>query len=175
MTYQATPGRVPWSTPCQPAPPAVVEPPALFVSSPIGAGEFPELQPLRVLVVDDNRDAADTLAAVLEASGAEVRVCYDGESAAREALGFRPDVGLFDINMPEVDGCELARRVRAEAGWRPVLLAAVTGVSGQMAECRTTRSGFNLHITKPVDPAALLATLAGFAGWLHSKSAPAGG
>jgi CheY-like chemotaxis protein len=128
---------------------------------------FPPLR-LRVLVVDDNRDAADTLAELLRLYGADVRVCYGGEAAAREAEGFRPDVGLFDVNMPGVDGCELARRVRAGAGKRPLLLVAVTGVSTDSAWRRTCEAGFQKHLTKPADPQDLLHLLAGFDWLIHA-------
>ena len=129
---------------------------------------FPSLR-LNVLVVDDNRDAADSLAGLLLLCGAAVRVCYGGEDAARAAGEFRPDVGLFDVNMPGIDGCELARRVRSAAGDRPLLLVAVTGVSDYAAMCRTAAAGFNLHLTKPADPRELVATLAEFDSWLRAK------
>ena len=124
---------------------------------------------LKVLVVDDNRDAADTLAALLMLCGADVRVCYDGEAGVREATAFNPDVGLFDVNMPRMDGCELARRVRTDAHGRPLLLIAVTGVSDADAQRQTAGAGFNLHLTKPADPAGLVATLADFDWWMRSR------
>jgi CheY-like chemotaxis protein len=129
---------------------------------------------LKVLVVDDNRDAADALAALLMLCGADVRVCYDGAAGVREAAAFRPDVGLFDVNMPRMSGCELAQRVRADAGTRPLLLVAVTGVSDPAAQRQTAGAGFNLHLTKPADPAGLVATLADFDWWLRARAGTPG-
>ena len=123
-----------------------------------------------ILVVDDNADAADTLAGLLLLCGADVRVAYDGLAALAVADGFQPDVGLFDVDMPRMGGCELARRVRAAAGRRPMLLAAITGVSDDNAVSRTTTAGFDLHLTKPADPAALLHTLSDFGWWLQAHS-----
>ena len=89
--------------------------------------------------------------------------------AVRAAADFEPDVGLFDVNMPQVDGCELARRARAAAGHRPLLLIAITGVSDPNAVRRTAGAGVNMHLTKPADPAALVATLADFDWWLRGR------
>jgi len=124
--------------------------------------------------VDDNRDAADTLAALLMLCGTNVRVCYDGAAGVREAAAFEPDVGLFDVNVPWMDGCALAKRVRSDAGSRPLLLVAVTGVSDEDARRKTTGAGFNLHLTKPVDPAGLVATLAEFDWWLRARTGTPG-
>lgn len=147
-----------------------VEPPVITFASPSMPRRtgLPALK-LKVLVVDDNRDAADTLGALLMLCGADVRICYDGVVAVRAAADFEPDVGLFDVNMPQVDGCELARRARAAAGHRPLLLIAITGVSDPNAVRRTAGAGFNMHLTKPADPAALVATLADFDWWLRGR------
>ncbi len=159
-----------------PLSPPAIEPPAVSFAvrtAPERTG-LPALR-LRVLVVDDNHDAADTLGGLLLMCGADVRVCYDGPSAVRELDSFRPDVGLFDVNMPRMGGCELARRVRAAAGSRPLLLVAITGVSDQEAVRQTAAAGFNLHLTKPADPTGLVATLADFDWWLRGRSGvPAG-
>jgi CheY-like chemotaxis protein len=153
-----------------PATPPAAEPPAISFRSPAAPDRaaFPSLR-LNVLVVDDNRDAADTLAGLLLLCGAAVRVCYGGEYAVQVAGEFRPDVGLFDVNMPGLDGCALARRVRTVAGDRPLLLVAVTGVGDYAAMCRTAAAGFNMHLTKPADPRELVATLAEFDAWLRAK------
>jgi two-component system, OmpR family, response regulator len=151
------------------------EPPVITFASPTAPRRcgLPALK-LKVLVVDDNRDAADTLAALLLLCGADVRVCYDGATAVREAADFLPDVGLFDVNMPWMGGCELAKRVRADAGGRPILLVAITGVSEPDAVRRTAVAGFNLHLTKPADPAGLVATLADFDWWLRARAGTPG-
>jgi CheY-like chemotaxis protein len=116
---------------------------------------------LRMLVVDDNRDAADSLGIIYGMLGAQVRVCYDGASALAELGSFWPHVGLFDVNMPGIDGVELARRVRAAARGRPLLLAAITGVSDEDARARTA-AVFDAHLTKPADPADLFAVIKRF-------------
>ena len=127
--------------------------------------------PLRVLVVDDNRDGADTLADLLRMCGADVRACYDGKEALALVPGFDFDAGVLDIHMPGIDGCELARLLRAAAGPRRVLLVAVTGVSDDAARRRTAEAGFDLHLTKTAAPEVLLAALAAFARWLDEHRA----
>ncbi len=152
-----------------------VEPPVITFASPtvVRRTGLPALR-LKVLVVDDNRDAADTLAALLMLCGADVRVCYDGAAAVQAADDFQPDVGLFDINMPRMNGCDLALRVRTATGSRPILLIAVTGVSDPEAVRRTAGAGFNIHLTKPADPAALVGTLADFDWWLRARAGTPG-
>jgi two-component system, OmpR family, response regulator len=118
--------------------------------------------PLRVLVVDDNRDAADSLALLFEMLGVAVRVAYGGDDALREAAEFRPHVGLFDIDMPGMSGLELARRVRGVLAGRPLFLVAVTGVSDPTARERSAAAGFDLHLTKPADGIELSSQMLGF-------------
>jgi PAS domain S-box-containing protein len=104
----------------------------------------------RVLVVDDNRDAADTLGLLLEADGAEVRVVYDGRAALAMAESFMPHSVLLDIGMPGMDGYEVARRLRQDPRFARLRIVALTGW-GQDADRRQTRSrGFAHHLTKPV-------------------------
>jgi CheY-like chemotaxis protein len=104
-----------------------------------------------VLCVDDNRDAADSAALLLELYGCAVAVCYDGASALAEALKFAPDVCLIDYNMPGMNGCELAERLRAWRRSRPVHLIAVTAYGTDAARERTAKAGFDRHLVKPVD------------------------
>ncbi|HXZ85555.1 MAG TPA: PAS domain S-box protein, partial [Myxococcota bacterium] len=109
----------------------------------------------RFLVVDDNRDAADSLALLLEAYGAEVQVAYDGSSALAQLRGVRPDVVLLDLGMPGMDGFELAARIRKQPELAGILLVALTGW-GQPEDRRATRAaGFDLHLVKPVSPPEL--------------------
>jgi CheY-like chemotaxis protein len=104
----------------------------------------------RILVVDDNRDAADTLGLLLEADGAEVRVVYDGRAALATAESFLPTSVLLDLGMPGMDGYEVARRLRQDERFNGVQIAALTGW-GQDADRRQTRNrGFTHHFTKPV-------------------------
>jgi CheY-like chemotaxis protein len=124
---------------------------------------------LRVLVVDDNRDAADTVSELLRLFGADVRICYDSDAALALLADFPFDVGVLDVHMPGVDGCALARLLRAAAGPRRVLLVAVTGVSDDAARRRTADAGFDLHLTKAAAPEVLIAALDSFARWLEGR------
>ena len=111
--------------------------------------------PHRVLVVDDNTDAADSLAMLLEAIGNDVRVAYDGEEAVDKALEFSPEVVLLDIGLPKMHGYDVAKRIRAEKG-ADVLLVAVTGWGNEEDRRRSRDAGFDYHFTKPVDPEDLV-------------------
>jgi two-component system CheB/CheR fusion protein len=116
----------------------------------------------RVLVVDDNRDAADSLGMMLGALGADVQVAYDGLDALHISQTFAPDLVLLDIGMPGMDGFEVARRFRAQ---RPsgadagCTLVAVTGWGQDSDRRKSARAGFDLHLTKPVNMEALLEVL----------------
>lgn len=110
----------------------------------------------RVLYVDDNHDVADSATELLRLVGFDTRVCYDGFSALEAAPAFRPDVCILDLNLPGMDGDELAVRLRDQAAGRPVLFVAVTAMSGEDCRRRTGAAGFQLHLVKPVDPHDLL-------------------
>jgi len=113
----------------------------------------------RVLVVDDNADAADTMAALLESCGFGVAVAYAPDEALRRLETFEADIALLDIGLPGMDGYELARTVRARARGAGIRLVALTGY-GQASDVeRAHASGFDAHMTKPVDVDALLALL----------------
>jgi CheY-like chemotaxis protein len=129
---------------------------------------------LRVLVVDDNRDAADTLGDLLRLCGAEVRVCYAGVDALELISTFLFDAAVLDIHMPGMDGCELAKRLREVAQPRRVLLVALTGVSDPSARQRTAEAGFDLHLTKTVAADVLTAALSAFANWISEHAASQG-
>ncbi len=120
----------------------------------------PPHRPRRVLVVDDNRDAAGSLAAVLRQEGHEVRVAYDGPSALEEARSFGPAVILLDIGMPGMDGYEVARQLRHLTEHTTTPIVALTGFGSDDDHRRSAEAGFNHHLTKPVDPDALLDLLA---------------
>ena len=109
----------------------------------------------RVLVVDDNADAAESLAVLLRLQGNDVRVSLDGESALETAREFLPRVILLDLGMPVMDGFEVARRLRAMPELRGALLAALTGWGQQVDRDRTAASGFDRHLVKPVQHEAL--------------------
>lgn len=115
---------------------------------------------LKVLVIDDHRDAADSTALLLECRGCDVRVSYDGPSALAEALRFGPDVCLIDYNMPGMNGCEVARRLKPWRRCQPIFLFAVSAHGSDEARERTARAGFDRHLVKPIDWDALGAALA---------------
>jgi CheY-like chemotaxis protein len=109
----------------------------------------------RVLVVDDNHDSAETMAELIRIWGHEVRTAHDGPSALECARGFRPQVVLLDVGLPGMDGYELAGRLRTE-GLAGDLLVSVTGYGQDEDRRRAQEAGFDHHLTKPVDPDALM-------------------
>ena len=105
----------------------------------------------RVLIVDDNLEAAEMLATLLEAHGYDTSVAGDGPSALAIAPVFKPEVALLDIGLPVMDGYELARRLRSIAGFASTRLVAITGY-GQATDRRSSReAGFDEHLVKPVN------------------------
>jgi CheY-like chemotaxis protein len=110
---------------------------------------------VRVLVVDDNRDAADSLCILLGSLGVEAHCAYAGDEALRRLPQLRPDVVVLDIGMPGMDGYAVARAIRAEAHNDGLRLIALTGWGQEGDRERTRASGFDHHLTKPVDLAAL--------------------
>ena len=132
---------------------------------PVRAAEKPAAQPptavspVRVLVADDNRDAADSLQRILALFGHEVRVAYDGASAVTVGDEFRPRVAILDIGMPGPNGYDVARTLRTRHGKR-LMLVALTGWGQDADRRRASEAGFDHHLTKPVDPELLNSLLA---------------
>ena len=120
----------------------------------------------RILIADDNRDAADSLAALLELMGAQVRVAYDGQAALAAFEEYEPAAMLLDIGMPGMDGYEVARCVRAHPAGRDVILVALTGWGQEKDRLRTQMAGFDRHLLKPVT----IDTLHGMLGSLRHDS-----
>jgi len=110
---------------------------------------------LRLLVVDDNEDAAVSLAMLLRLQGHEVCVAHDGPSSLEMAVAYAPDLVFLDIGMPGMDGYEVARRIRAEPSLKHVVLTAVTGWGQSEDRRRTSEAGFDHHIVKPPEPRAI--------------------
>ena len=104
----------------------------------------------RILVVDDNADAAQSLALLLKLAGHDVRVAHDGVETLAVASEFEPEVVLLDLGMPKMDGYETARRLRNESWGRQVMLVALTGWGQQRDRERTAEAGFDLHLVKPI-------------------------
>lgn len=117
--------------------------------------------PRRVLVVDDNEDAANSLAMVLKLGGHETASVYTAADALSEAKRFRPDVVLLDIGLPGMDGYEVAQQLRELPGLKDIRLVAVTGYGHAEDRLRSREAGFDDHLVKPVEFAVLERTLAG--------------
>jgi len=120
--------------------------------------------PRRILVVDDNDDAAKSLALLLALDGHDVRVARDGFTALDLAHRLDPDVVFLDVGMPGMDGLEVARHLRSRRGPDALLLVATTGFGQWEDRRRTAEAGFDHHLVKPVDPQAVRALLAGRTG-----------
>jgi CheY-like chemotaxis protein len=116
---------------------------------------------LRILLADDNRDAADSLAVLLRLSGHEVRVVYGGRDALSVAEDFQPDVAVLDIGMPDLTGYEVASALRRQPWGEYMRLIALTGWGQQNDRRRATEAGFDLLLVKPVDPDNLQECLMG--------------
>lgn len=106
----------------------------------------------RVLVVDDNQDAATTMSELLAAAGFDVRTCFDGPTALATADGFRPDACVLDINMPGMTGYDLAQQLRERFPDRPPLFATMTAYGDHAHLERAVDAGFDLQFTKPAAP-----------------------
>jgi CheY-like chemotaxis protein len=117
-------------------------------------------RPKRVLVVDDNQDAADTLALALEGAGHRVEVAYDGPEALMRAKRAPPDVALLDIGLPVMDGYELAARLRKDREGDALSLVALTGYGQESDIERSRTAGFDVHLVKPVDVDTILRVIA---------------
>lgn len=115
--------------------------------------------PLRVLIADDNEDAADMLATLLGMKGHDVRVAHDGLEAVESAVDFHPDVALLDIGMPELNGHEVAEQIRRELAGESVMLVAITGWGQDGAAAKAKSAAFDHHLVKPIDFEQLSACL----------------
>jgi DNA-binding response OmpR family regulator len=104
-----------------------------------------------VLVVDDNGDAAETLAELLKSHGAQVRVVHDGRAALAELDHYQFQAVLLDIGLPDISGYEVAQRIRGEPRFQGMRLIAVTGWGQADDRIRSREAGFDAHLTKPVD------------------------
>jgi CheY-like chemotaxis protein len=114
----------------------------------------------RVLVVDDNPDSAQSVGTLLECLGAEVEIALDGPSALRALDRRPPQIVLLDLDMPGMDGFEVARHIRARDEWRELLVVALTGWGQRSDRRRTLQHGFDYHLLKPAELDALTALLA---------------
>ena len=130
------------------------------VATSAGEHEGQTIPPLRILVIDDNRDAAASLAMLLETMGAEVCVAHDGARGLIEYQKFRPLVVLLDIGMPGMDGYEVARRLRSLQEQPRACIVALTGWGQDEDRRRVREAGFDHHLVKPADIDALQTLIA---------------
>lgn len=117
------------------------------------------MQPQRVLIVDDNRDAAISLSVLMSLTGSDTTTAFDGLEAVETAADFDPDVVLLDIGLPKLNGYEVCRLLRQMPRTRPLVVVALTGWGQDQDRQRSQEAGFDAHLVKPVDPDALLRTL----------------
>jgi CheY-like chemotaxis protein len=137
---------------------ARVAPPGTRVAMPASAAAI-----LRILVVDDNRDSAETLEMMLRHRGNTVSLAYDGEAAVQAALELQPDVVVLDIGLPKLNGDEACRRIRQQTTGRRIIIIALTGWSRDEDRQLTREAGFDYHLVKPVSPNAVWTLIADLA------------
>lgn len=128
------------------------------------ASSLPCTTALRVLVVDDNQDAATSLASLLQLAGHETQVAHDGVEAMQAAASTKPDLILLDIGLPKLNGYEVARRIREQPWGRDIVLVALTGWGQDNDRKKSKNVGFDSHLVKPVDHSGLMSLLAEFGG-----------
>jgi CheY-like chemotaxis protein len=126
-------------------------------ATPAGTDDNEHAMPIRrnILIADDNQDALESLALMLRMEGHEVHCASDGEEALHLAGQRKPEIVVLDVGMPKMDGCEVARRIRAESWGRGAVLVALTGWGQEVDRRRSREAGFDMHLVKPVDPATL--------------------
>jgi PAS domain S-box-containing protein len=128
------------------------------------------VQPSRILVVDDNIEAADVLVMMLQMFGHEAQAAYSGQTALEMAVQYQPNVVLLDIGLPKMDGYEVARHLRQHPQTKEVWVIALTGYGQDSDRQRTQETGFDYHLVKPVDPRKLRDLLATLAKQLRSAT-----
>ncbi len=135
-----------------------------------GDREAPSAVRRRILVADDNRDSADSLAMMLSLTGHDTRAVYDGSDAVEEAASYHPDVIVLDVGMPTLDGYEAARRIRSAPWSNGVVLVALTGWGQEEDRARARSAGFDFHLTKPASLEALVKLINGTASVAEVKN-----
>jgi two-component system CheB/CheR fusion protein len=125
-------------------------------AAPVRAAAPAPVKLLRILVIDDNEDSAESLSMLLGIGGHEVRTAFSGAEGIDEFSRFTPDVVLCDIRMPDMSGFEVARRIRAHARGPTATLVALTGFGADADRRASSQAGFDHHVVKPADPEALL-------------------
>jgi CheY-like chemotaxis protein len=140
--------------------PVMVAPLAALSNQSRESVSIPTIAPQRILVADDNHDAADALSLQLQLAGHDVRTVHNGADALTVYRAFDPDIVLLDLGMPKMDGYEVARQLRLAQTGRKAALIALTGWGQQQDRDRTTAAGFDAHLVKPVAEGQLFRALA---------------
>jgi CheY-like chemotaxis protein len=135
--------------------PMVVDMPMPVTQEPVQGEKHRAGPKCRILVVDDNRDAADSMVMMLRMTGHETEIAYDGLEAVQAAAAFRPDIVLLDIGLPKMNGYEVARHIRSQPWGKGMALIALTGWGQEEDKRRALEAGFDHHLTKPVEAVAL--------------------
>ncbi len=135
--------------------PAMAPSPAAYAKEAVGERARPASGSLKILVVEDNVDSAESMALLLRLNGHEVRIAHDGPSALEAARSFEPQVVLCDIGLPGMDGYEVAARLRKRQDFKETPLIALTGYGQEGSRRRAKEAGFDYHLVKPVEPGAL--------------------
>ena len=138
------------------------------------APQLAAVLPLRVHVVDDNQDAAQTLALLLQMDGHEVSMSFDAQASLAYAASHEVDVFVLDIGLPDMDGTELAQRLRAMPAHAKTLIVALTGYGQAADRARSLAAGFDHHLVKPVNYDELSRVLAGISARSAATEAAAG-
>jgi CheY-like chemotaxis protein len=124
-------------------------------------------QPLRILIVDDNRSVVESLKMLLDLKGNLTHVAYDGLEAIEVARAVRPSVILLDIGLPTIDGWETCRRIREQPWGREITVCALTALGQDDDRLKSQKAGFDMHFVKPLEPEFLLTVLE--AAQLHAR------
>ena len=140
--------------------PIELQTPTRASTPPSNDGEKRPARNFRILIVDDNRDSADSLTTLLKLMGNEAQAAYDGEQALEAAARMQPDVVLLDIGMPKLNGYDACRRIREQPWGQKMVLIALTGWGQEKDRRRAQEAGFDQHLVKPVNPDALMKLLA---------------
>jgi CheY-like chemotaxis protein len=140
--------------------PVVEQARAAHTGHPAEQQRQPQVEKRRILIVDDLKDAVDSLSMLLRAMGHEIHTAYDGEDAVAVAQKQRPDAVLLDLGMPRLNGYDACRRIRAQRWGKEMFIVAVTGWGQEEDRRRSREAGFDDHLVKPVDTVALMKVLA---------------
>lgn len=141
---------------------AAGKPSAGSASASGSAGSSKQRSQHRVLVVEDSEDVRELLAECVRSLGHEVHVAADGSDGAARFASVQPHIALLDVGLPDIDGFELARRIRAQPGGAAAHLVALTGYGGVEVKREAERAGFNLQLTKPIDIEGLMQLFAAY-------------